>query len=95
MDATGKAGQHQLDELHGLVAENVKALLGSSELPVKVKGIELAMRFLKDNNITVNSVIPARVEEIRDMLPSAEELELIERGGLALPPASSWNHGSD
>lgn len=79
MEEPGKAGRKDLDDLHGRVAREIKNLMDHEQTNLKVKGIELALKFLKDNNVTENSIIPVRVQEVRDSLPSVEELEVMER----------------
>lgn len=82
MAKPGKATAQQLDILHGRVAEEIATLLDQEHMGMRVKGIELALKFLKDNHVSESSIEPVRVTEIRAMLPSAEELEEMER---ALP----------
>ena len=85
MEEPGKASREALEDLHGRVAREIKNLMNHEQTNLKVKGIELALKFLKDNNVTENSIIPVRVQEVRDSLPSVEELEVMERmlpGGL-------------
>lgn len=82
MARPGKATAQQLDNLHGRVAEEITNLLNVDHPGMKIKGIELALKFLKDNHVSESSIEPVRVTEIRAMLPSAEELEEMER---ALP----------
>ena len=79
MEDPGKAGRQALDALHSKVASEIKHLLEHGDLRVRTKGIELALKFLKDNNVTENSIIPVRVEDVRSSLPSVEELERTER----------------
>jgi hypothetical protein len=79
MEEPGKAGREALDSLHGRVAQEIKNLMDQEHMGLKVKGIELALKFLKDNNVTENSIIPVRVQDVRASLPSVEELEIMER----------------
>lgn len=52
MDKPPKATEDTLGSLHALVAQELIAGLKSEELDVRLKAINLAIKFLKDNNIS-------------------------------------------
>ena len=62
---TKKGTEEKLSELHGLVADKITSMVKSAE-PTDFKALELALRFLKDNNIKADM-------ETSDMLEKLEE----------------------
>ena len=70
-----KASEDFLGAIHGLVAEQIKALL-VSENPEDVRsGLNFALKYLKDNNITAAIESSEPMADLSKMLPSAQELE--------------------
>ena len=70
-----RASEEYLGQLHGLVAMQIMELM-QSENPRDVKdGIAMGLKFLKDNNITATLDASAPMNDIKQMLPSADELE--------------------
>ena len=70
-----RATEDFLAGIHGLVAEQIRVLLQSPD-PREVKeGINMGMRFLRDNNITATVDTSPDLNQINSLLPSAQELE--------------------
>ena len=63
-----RASEALLAQIHGLVGQEIVSLLHSDDPRERIAGLDRAMRFLKDNNITP-------IQEIRAALPTHEELE--------------------
>lgn len=47
-----RAPEEMLAQIHGEVAQGISELINSDHPNSKVKGLELALKFLKDNHIT-------------------------------------------
>lgn len=71
----GRASEDLLATLHGLVGTRIKDMLNAEDPREVREGINLALKFLKDNNITATLDASTPLEDIRDALPSAAELE--------------------
>lgn len=71
----GRASEDLLATLHGLVGTRIKDMLNSDDPREMREGINLALKFLKDNNITATLDASTPLEDIRAALPSAAELE--------------------
>lgn len=70
-----RSSEDFLSSLHGLVGEQIKMLLLSDD-PKEVKaGIDAGLKFLKDNNITGTVENSAPIAQIKDLLPTKDELE--------------------
>lgn len=70
-----RASEDLLAALHGLVGDRIKDMLLSDD-PREVRdGINLGIKFLKDNNITATLDASTPLADIQAALPSAEELE--------------------
>ena len=70
-----RASEDLLATLHGLVGARIKDMLNSDDPREMREGINLALKFLKDNNITATLDASTPLEDIRSALPSAAELE--------------------
>lgn len=70
-----KSSEDLLDKIHGLVGEKIKHFLESDDPRDVREGISMAMKFLKDNNISATIDASPNLEHINSMLPDAEELE--------------------
>ena len=70
-----KSSEDQLAEIHDLVGKEIKGLLESDNPRDVREGISMAMKFLKDNNISATIDASPNLEHINSMLPDAEELE--------------------
>lgn len=70
-----RASEALLAQIHGLVGAEIVSLLHSDDPRERIAGLDRAMKFLKDNNIT--SVVEASVplQQIQEAMPTAEELE--------------------
>lgn len=71
----GRASEELLAALHGEVGDAIKDMIQSSDPREKVKGIELGIRFLKDNQITATVEASTSIEAIRNAMPKPEDLE--------------------
>lgn len=70
-----RASEDLLATLHGLVGSKIKDMLNSGD-PREIRdGINLALKFLKDNNITATLDAATPLADIQAALPSAAELE--------------------
>jgi len=78
----GRASEDSLAEIHKMVADGIRQLIESEEPGDSVRGLQMAMRFLKDNSITAtprNDGIASLKETIKQKLPTAEELDKLMR----------------
>ena len=70
-----RSSEDFLGSLHGLVGEQIKTLLLSDD-PRDIKmGIDAGLKFLKDNNITSTVDNSTPIAQIKDLLPTKDELE--------------------
>ena len=70
-----RASEDFLGELHHLAACQIRELMQSDD-PRDIKdGINMALKFLRDNNITATLDASAPMADIERMLPTASELE--------------------
>lgn len=70
-----RASEELLAQIHGLVGEEIKAMLRSDDPKERIAGIDRAMRFLKDNAITASLGAATPLNDIKNALPTPEELE--------------------
>lgn len=70
-----RASEDFLAQIHGLVGESIKEMLQSDDPRERIAGVDRAMRFLKDNNITTTIEASVPIQDIRDAMPTPEELE--------------------
>jgi len=70
-----RASEDFLAGIHGLVAESIRELLQSPDPRDIKEGINMGMRFLKDNGITASIDASPDLSHIHQMMPSAQELE--------------------
>jgi len=72
-----RSSEDFLGSLHGLVGEQIKQLLLSDD-PREIKaGIDAGLKFLKDNNITATVDNSTPIAEIKNLLPTKDELEAL------------------
>ena len=72
-----RSSEDFLCSLHGLVGEQIKTLLLSDD-PRDIKmGIDAGLKFLKDNNITSTVDNSTPIAQIKDLLPTKDELEAL------------------
>ena len=72
-----RSSEDFLGSLHGLVGEQIKQLLLSDD-PREIKaGIDAGLKFLKDNNITATVENSTPIAEIKNLLPTKDELEAL------------------
>lgn len=71
----GRASEDLLATLHGLVGTRIKDMLNSEDPREVREGVNLALKFLKDNNITSTIDASVPIQQIQDSLPTREELE--------------------
>ena len=72
-----RSSEDFLSSLHGLVGEQIKTLLLSDD-PRDIKmGIDAGLKFLKDNNITATVDNSTPIAQIKDLLPTKDELEAL------------------
>lgn len=70
-----RASDELLSRLHAMVGEEIQAMLESDDLKTRIVGIDKAIRFLKDNNITATIETSPNLGKITENLPTADELE--------------------
>lgn len=70
-----RASEELLSQLHGLIGEELVAMLKSNEPRERLAGVDRALKFLKDNGITASVGASVPLETIANSLPTAEELE--------------------
>lgn len=58
-----------------MVADELKTMLESDDDKVRMAGIDRAMKFLKDNNITSTLEASTPLQDIHKAMPTAAELE--------------------
>ena len=73
--AMTRASEDQLASLHGLLGTEIEMLIKSDDPRERIKGIELGLKFLKDNNITAVPDVAPSLSTIQSSIPSAEDLE--------------------
>lgn len=74
-----RASDELLSHLHGLVGSRIQELLDSDDPKDVIMGIDRALKFLKDNNITATLESSPEMRSIHDSLPSREQLEELMR----------------
>ena len=77
-----RASDDLLGDLHGMVAREIKGMLGSDDPQERDKGLQLALRMLKDNNITATEANPpmaALKASVQAKLPTPDELNRLMR----------------
>lgn len=67
MKKTKKGTEEKLSELHGIVAEKITAMVKSSG-PEDFKALEVALRFLKDNNIKADMETSTMLSELEEAM---------------------------
>lgn len=70
-----RASEDFLASIHCLVGEQITTLLTSENPRDVYNGIQFALKFLKDNNITAQLEASQPMQNVASMLPTAEELE--------------------
>ena len=70
-----RASEALLGQIHGLVGAEIVSLLHSDDPRERIAGLDRAMKFLKDNNITATVEASVPLQDIQQALPTAEELE--------------------
>ena len=70
-----RASEELLAQIHGLVADEIKEMLRSDDPKERIAGLDRAMKFLKDNAITATLGSATPINEIKNALPTPEELE--------------------
>lgn len=70
-----RASEDFLAGIHGLVAESIRTLLQSDDPRDVKEGINMGMKFLRDNNITTTIDASPDLGQIEKLMPSAAELE--------------------
>jgi hypothetical protein len=72
-----RSSEDFLGSLHELVGIQIKQLLLSDD-PREIKaGIDAGLKFLKDNNITATVENSTPIAEIKNLLPTKDELEAL------------------
>ena len=64
-----------LGSIHALVGEEIRDMLTDVDPRQRREGVQLALKFLKDNNITAQLEASAPMANMVNSLPSAAELE--------------------
>jgi hypothetical protein len=72
-----RAADEFLGDIHGMVAKEIKNMIQSEDPDERKLGLQLALRMLKENNITATEANPAMgalKASVQAKLPTAEEL---------------------
>ena len=70
-----RASEDFLGSIHALVGEEIRDMLQDVVPRQRREGVQLALKFLKDNNITAQIEASEPLANIASSLPSAAELE--------------------
>ena len=70
-----RASEDFLGSIHALVGEEIRDMLQDVDPRQRREGVQLALKFLKDNNITAQIEASEPLANIASFLPSAAELE--------------------
>jgi hypothetical protein len=70
-----RASEDFLGSIHALVGEEIRDMLQDMDPRQRREGVQLALKFLKDNNITAQIEASEPLANIASSLPSAAELE--------------------
>lgn len=70
-----RASEDFLGSIHALVGEEIRDMLTDVDPRQRREGVQLALRFLKDNNITAQLEASPPMASMVNSLPSAAELE--------------------
>ena len=70
-----RASEDFLGSIHALVGEEIQCMLQDVDPRQRREGVQLALKFLKDNNITAQIEASEPLSNIASSLPSAAELE--------------------
>lgn len=70
-----RASEDFLGAIHALVGEEIRDMLTDVDPRQRREGVQLALKFLKDNNITAQLEASAPMASVVSSLPSAAELE--------------------
>ena len=70
-----RASEDFLGSIHALVGEEIRDMLQDVDPRQRREGVQLALKFLKDNNITAQIEASEPLANIASSLPSAAELE--------------------
>ena len=70
-----RASEDFLGSIHALVGEEIRDMLQDMDPRQRREGVQLALKFLKDNNITAQIEASEPLSNIASSLPSAAELE--------------------
>lgn len=70
-----RASEDFLGSIHALVGQEIRDMLQDVDPRQRREGVQLALKFLKDNNITAQIEASEPLANIASSLPSAAELE--------------------
>ena len=70
-----RASEDFLGSIHALVGQEIRDMLQDVDPRQRREGVQLALKFLKDNNITAQIEASEPLSNIASSLPSAAELE--------------------
>ena len=70
-----RASEDFLGSIHALVGEEIRDMLQDVDPRQRREGVQLALKFLKDNNFTAQIEASEPLANIASSLPSAAELE--------------------
>lgn len=70
-----RASEDFLGSIHALVGEEIRDMLQDVDPRQRREGVQLALKFLKDNNITAQIEASEPLANIASSLPTAAELE--------------------
>ena len=72
-----RASEDFLGSIHALVSQEIRDMLTDVDPRQRREGVQLALKFLKDNNITATVDNSAPIAQIKDLLPTKDELEAL------------------
>jgi hypothetical protein len=78
----GRAPDEFLGDMHGMAAREIKSMMSSADARERKLGLQLALRMLKENNITCTEANPAMgalKASVQAKLPTADELNRLMR----------------
>ena len=73
---TKKGTEEKLSELHGLVADKISTLVKSADSE-NLKVLELAMKFLKDNNIKADMEFNESLQDLESAMKTKVNVSLL------------------
>lgn len=70
-----RASEDFLGSIHAMVGQEIADMLQDPDPRQRMQGVNLALKYLKDNNITAQIEASAPMVDVANALPSPEQLE--------------------